>query len=157
MELSEEKELVERDWCAPISKQMQRPRLGAVIPHKWGLILRLHLAGKTVKEIAALVDMQEQTIYRILRRPQIEEQRRMLLTDIERDFEALYSRVVNNLREQLDSTDPQVQLAAQTQFFKATGKFQPKRSESEEKLTAEEVVSKLLAQQINVNVHVSRD
>jgi hypothetical protein len=80
--------------------------------------------------------------------------RQQLMKVTQDEFEALYQKVVDNIRTQLDHPDPQIQLAAQQQFFKATGKYTPKVQEGQAQLSAEELVGKLLAQQINVTVNL---
>jgi hypothetical protein len=62
---------------------------------------------------------------------------------------------VENITNQLNSEDTKVQLEAQNQWLKATGKFAPKQKASAgEELSAEDLVKQLLMQQINVNVNL---
>lgn len=122
------------------------------IPLIWHKVVALHLAGKTIDEIAEEVDYNRMSISRILRDPRVEQVRQMLMEDIQRDFDSLYSTVVKNLREQLASKDTTVQQAAQNQWFKAAGKFAPKTSGITNNITAEDVVVQIL----NGNVQAGR-
>jgi len=124
------------------------------VPLRWYQVLALHLAGKTPNEVMAETGYSSAMYYRILNHPSIQSVRQQLLDQTQQEFEALFNKVVENIRKQLDSGDPMVRLAAQNQWFKANGKFQPKNVEGEKKLTAEEVVAKLL--NINVQVNVAK-
>lgn len=125
-----------------------------VLPHSWFNVIALHLSGRSPKEVQAATGYSQAMYYRILNDPRSIAVRQQLLSDVEKDFEALYSRVVNNIRMQLDSEDENIQLRAQEQWLKAHGKFQPKAKASGEELSAEDLVSKLLNQQINVTVNL---
>ncbi len=122
--------------------------------HRWFKVLAMHMAGKSKEEICAETGYKPSSYYQILRDPEMLTIRQQMLDDVQKDFDALYPKVVDNLRLQLDSDDPKIQLQAQEQFFKATGKYAPKREEGEGKTTAEEIVAKLLNQQINIQVNV---
>ena len=126
------------------------------IPHRWYQVLSLYMSGKSVKEIMALTGYSQWMTYNIMRQPEIIAARQQILQATSDEFENLFLKVVDNIKDQLDSEDPQVQLAAQNQFFKATGKFAPKVKSPEDNISAEDVVSKLLQQQININVHVEK-
>jgi hypothetical protein len=119
---------------------------------RWYNVLALHLGGASPKEIMELTGYSAAMYYRILEHPSIQAVRQQLLDSTQQEFEALFSKVVENIRTQLKSSDPQIQLAAQNQFFKATGKFAPKVSKDDGNLTAEDIVSKFL--QVNVQVNV---
>lgn len=125
------------------------------VPHRWFAVLAMHLSGKSPKEIQKETGYSQAMYYRILSNPEVLAVRQQLLAQTQMEFEALYSKVVDNLREQLNSKDPEIQLAAQQQFFKATGKYAPKPSDPKgEQLSAEDLVTKLLQQQINIQVNV---
>lgn len=124
------------------------------VPLRWYQVLALHLAGKTPNEIMTETGYSSAMYYRILNHPSIQAVRQQLLDQTQQEFEALFNRVVTNIREQLDDPDPMVRLSAQNQWFKANGKFQPKKDETDKNLTAEEVVAKLL--NINVQVNVEK-
>lgn len=124
------------------------------VPLRWYQVLALHLAGKTPNEIMQETGYSSAMYYKILNHPSIQSVRQQLLDQTQKEFEALFNKVVENIRTQLDDPEPMVRLAAQNQWFKANGKFQPKSDEKEKNLTAEEVVAKLL--NINVQVNVAK-
>jgi len=123
-----------------------------ILPVGWYQILRLHLEGLPQIKISEKTGYSQCAVSRILNHPLIQLARQQSMAETEKEFEALFEKVVDNIREQLGSQDPMVQLAAQNQWFKANGKFQPKQINNEEKLTAEDIVSKLLNVNIQVNV-----
>lgn len=122
------------------------------IPLRWHTVLALHLAGGTPKEVCALTGYSLSMYYRILNDPVTQTVRQQLLNQTQQEFEALFARVVDNIREELRSEDPQVRLAAQQQWLRANGRYAPKGDNEGEALTAEDVVKKLL--QVNVQVNV---
>ncbi len=134
----------------PTKKQDYTP-----IPIKWYYVLALYLKGKSPQEISELTGYASGYVYHIINNPSTQSVRQQLLDQTNQDLESLFGKVVENIRQQLDSKDPQIQLAAQTQFFKATGKYTPKQANKGSELTAEDVVSKLL--QVNVQVNVQSD
>ena len=123
------------------------------VPLRWYFVLALHLSGKSPREVMEETGYSSAMYYKVLNHPTVQSVRQQLLDHTQQEFEALFSKVVENIRNQLKSNDPQVQLAAQTQFFKATGKFQPKKGDEDKELTAEDIVSKIL----NINVQVNVD
>lgn len=122
------------------------------VPLRWYNVLALHLAGKSPKEIMEQTGYSQAMYYRILNHPSIQSVRQQLLDSTQQEFEALFMKVVENVREQLASLDPQIQLAAQQQWFKANGKFLPSKEAESRGLTAEDVVAKLLNINVQVNV-----
>lgn len=124
------------------------------VPLRWRTVLALHLSGKKPKEVMEATGYSSAMYYRILRHPLVEGMRQQLLADTQRDFEALYPKVVENLRQQLDEVDPKIQLEAQNQWFRASGKFAPKKEEAGGQVTAEALVQQLLNQTVNVNVNL---
>ena len=124
------------------------------VPHKWYEVLAMHLAGRRPAEIQALTGYSSAAYYRILASPDVIALRQQMLEDVSKDFEALWPKVINNIREQLDSIDEKTQLAAQQQFFKATGRFAPVTTENGDKASASDIVKQLLAQQVNVTVNI---
>ena len=125
------------------------------VPHRWFQVLALHLSGKRPKEVMELTGYSPAMYYRILDHPSILGIRQQLLERVQRDFEDLYPKIVENITNQLNSEDTKVQLEAQNQWLKATGKFAPKQKASAgEELSAEDLVKQLLMQQINVNVNL---
>lgn len=84
------------------------------------------------------------TIYAILGNKDVIYLRQKMLDSMQQEFEALFSKLVDNIREQLDSSDPMVQLAAQNQWLKANGKYAPAVVDKSTHITAEDVVFQLL-------------
>lgn len=123
------------------------------IPHRWFYVLALHMAGKSCREIAQQTRYTTNYVYRILQHPDIVALRSRLLDFATREFEALWPTVVENIRNQLASEDPRVQLAAQHQWLKASGKYAASEH-TEKPASAEDVVAKLL--QVNVQVNVDK-
>ena len=124
------------------------------VPHRWYEVLAMHLSGRRPAEIMALTGYSQAAYYRILASPDVVALRQQMLEDMSKDFEALWPRVIDNIRDQLLSTDEKVQLAAQQQFFKATGRFANGKEEEVDKTSASDVVKQLLAQQVNITVNV---
>lgn len=116
------------------------------VPLRWYNVLALHLAGKKLNEIKTETGYSAPMIYRILNHKTIQAVRQQLLDHTQQEFEALFSRVVENIREQLNSKDDQVRLAAQQQWLKANGKFAPKQAGQTISVTAEDVVFQILNQ-----------
>jgi len=137
----------------------KRPPKGHLmtIPLRWHTVLALHLGGASVKEVAKMTGYSQATCYCILRRPEVQLVRQRMMEDVQQEFEALWPKVVDNIRVQLSDADPQIQLAAQQQWLKASGKFQPVNEKVGKEATAEEVVARLLQQQINIQVNVGKD
>lgn len=127
----------------------QAPRLAKKaypIPLKWKYIVALHLSGRSNKEIAAITGYADMSISRILKDERCEQLRQSLLEDTQKEFDALWSTVVDNLRAQLTCSDTSVQQAAQAQWLKASGKFAPKMQAPTTMITAEDVVVNILNQ-----------
>lgn len=122
------------------------------VPLRWYFVLSLHLSGKSPREVMQETGYSPGMYYKILSHPTIQSVRQQLLDHTQQEFEALFNRVVENIRTQLQSDNPQIQQIAQNQFFKATGKFAPKKGEEGEGLTAEDVVAKLLNINLQVNI-----
>jgi hypothetical protein len=130
------------------------------IPHKWFEVLSLHLSGMSTKDILELTGYSLGSYYRIMNNPRSIAVRQQLLSMYQDDFEALFTKVVDNIRDQLDSEDIRVQQVAQQQFFRAENKFKVIRKKKESE-SAEDMVSRLLngnaIEQVNVQVNVSSD
>lgn len=128
-----------------LQTKTQRSRKGVRgMPLRWYEIVSLHLAGRTHKEIAAATGYSEQGVQKVLRDERTQHIRQLLMEDTQREFDALWSTVVNNLREQLTSMEPNIQLAAQNQWLRASGKMQPKQAQITNQITAEDIVIQIL-------------
>lgn len=126
----------------PTTKKDYRP-----VPVRWQVVLSLHLAGKTCKEITELTGYSQAMVYRILDNKDVQYIRQQLMDQTQMEFEALFSKVTKNIREQLESKDEVVRLAAQNQWFKANGRFTPKQSKVADTITAEDIVIQILNQE----------
>ena len=121
------------------------------IPHKWFEVIALHLAGTATKEILETTGYSIQTYYRIMNNPRSIAVRQQLLSVYQDEFEALFSKVIDNLREQLGDNDMKVKQTAQQQWLTAEKKFKIKTAESPGE-SAEDLVSRLLNVNVQVNV-----
>lgn len=86
-------------------------------------ILALHLEGASGTEIAKRLGIPLANVYKTLARREVQEARSEALRQLDREFEALYGKVINTLREALESEDPRIRLEATNQWFKASGKY----------------------------------
>ncbi len=115
------------------------------IPHRWYVVLALHLSGKDAPTIKQETGYSIPMIYRILRHKNVIAIRQQLLDSTQQEFEALFNKIVTNIRGQLDSKDPAVQLAAQQQWLKANGRFTGSaKGTIINNITAEQVVQQIL-------------
>jgi len=114
------------------------------VPLRWQVVLAYHLAGKPATEIMQLTGYSSAMVYRILDNKDVQYLRQQMLNSTQLEFEAMFSKIVHVIREKLDSTDPQVQLAATNQWLKANGKYTPKANEGSVNITAEDIVFNIL-------------
>jgi hypothetical protein len=123
------------------SLQVNVPRK---IPLRWHYIVALHMSGRPVRVIAQEAGLGEQAVRRILSHPDVQYIRQQLLASLDQEFEALWSKVISNLREQLDHEDQQIRLAAQNQWLKASGRYQ--------QLTKQKLADAISAEDIVINI-----
>jgi len=112
-------------------------------------IVKAHLDGVKNMDIAAMFRMTDATVSRILNDPLVEGIRTEWLKDRHAEFNALYGRAINTIRESLDESKPDlVRLKAAKMVMEDAPftKEQEKRAE-----TAEDVVQRIL--QINVQIN----
>jgi len=124
------------------------------VPLRWQAVLALHLAGKPATEIMKLTGYSSTMVYRILSNKDVQYLRQQMMASTQLEFEAMFSKVTSVIRTNLESSDPQVQLTATNQWFKANGKFTPATKDKGDGLTAEDVVNQML-NQVNVQVNVN--
>jgi hypothetical protein len=120
-----------------------QPTASTIVPLKWINVLHLHLAGHTTKEIAAATDYTENSVWRILHHKDVTMLRQQLLKDTQKEFEALFSRIVDSVRDDLNSGDPDRISDARKDWLKAHGKVLD-NSNIQVNITAENVVSQIL-------------
>jgi lambda repressor-like predicted transcriptional regulator len=114
------------------------------IPLRWHYIVALHMSGRSVRAIAQETGLGEQAVRRILSHPDVQYIRQQLLASLDQEFEALWGKVISNLREQLDHEDQQIRLAAQNQWLKASGRYQ--------QLTKQKLADAISAEDIVINI-----
>jgi predicted transcriptional regulator len=129
--------------------QVNAPRK---IPLRWHYIVALHMAGRSVRTIAQETGLGEQAVRRILAHPDTQYIRQQLLASLDQEFEALWGKVINNLREQLDHEDQQIRLAAQNQWLKASGRYQQLvKQKLADAISAEDIVINILNGNVGSN------
>ena len=116
------------------------------IPPKYHKVLSLHLAGRRVQEICSETGYKDSTVYAILADQRVVQIRQQLLKSVEQEFEALYPRVVETLRDDLTSGISDQQAKARDQWFRASGKYKESGDKSIINVTAEDVVFQILNQ-----------
>jgi len=122
------------------------------IPHKWFEVVALHLAGRPTKEIIEATGYSLGTYYQIMNNPRTIAIRQQLLEMYQDEFEALFCKVIGNIRDQLDTEDVKVKQVAQQQWLNAERKFKVLRGKTKEDESAEDLVSKMLNLNVQVNV-----
>ena len=115
------------------------------VSHRYQYVLALHLSGKTVKEIEKLTSYKSPTIYKILAMPNVNYLRQQLLNHTAKEFEALFGKTVQVIRDGLKSRDMKIALDAADKWLKAHGKYQ-KSEGTQINITAEDIVMNILNQ-----------
>ena len=115
---------------------------------RWRRVLDLHFAGKTREEIMDITGYSYIRISQILNEPRMVELRQQVMKYYDQDFEALYPRVVQSIREGLVDPEPGVQTDARRDWLKAHGKFQPavKEGGGNVNMSAEKIIFQILNQ-----------
>ena len=121
-----------------------QPQACNPIPQRWIVVVQLHLAGKKVKEIAEATGYTENSVYRILNEESVNAIRQQLLDTTQKEFEALFDKVVTVIGRGLDDPDPKTQAIYTAQWLRANGKFTDNRTIINNNITAEDVVMKIL-------------
>lgn len=109
----------DRSGWMPRRQRVMRRR----VSHRWRYVLELHLSGKKVEEIAELTGYKPATIYGILRDDGVNELRAQHMKRYDQEFEALYPKVVDSIRDGLDHSNADVQKEARRDWLKAHGKY----------------------------------
>ena len=115
------------------------------VSHRWQHVLALHLSGKKVHEIELLTKYRPPTIYKILSSPNVLALRQQLLHYTSQEFEALFPKVVDGIRDALSSPDLTTVLKGSDQWLKAHGKY-AKSEGVNVNITAEDIVMNILQQ-----------
>lgn len=114
------------------------------VPLRWQTVLAYHLAGKKASEITQLTGYSSAMIYRILSNKDVQSMRQQMLASTQQEFEAMFSQIVDTIKDALSNDDMQVRLTATNQWLKANGKFAPSKVDQGVHITAEDVVLNLL-------------
>lgn len=136
-----------------VSRQPRFKRRGMkVLEHRpvsprWKYVLELSLAGASPARIQELTGYSPSMMYRILADPRIVAVKQQMMRYYDDEFERLYPKVIQAVRENLDHDDPKVRNDAAKTWLKAHGKFTPDQSSNQVNVTAEEVVFQILNQQ----------
>ena len=115
------------------------------VTHRHQFVLALHLAGRRVSEIEELTGYRPATIYHILSEPNVISLRQQLLNHTAKEFEALFEKTVNAIRDGLGSADMKIALEAADKWLKAHGKYM-KSEGTQINVTAEDIVFNILNQ-----------
>lgn len=122
-----------------------QPQAANPIPQRWLVVVQLHLAGKKIKEIAQFTGYTENSVYRILNEESVNAIRQQILDTTQKEFEALFPKVVKAVGEGLEDEDPKVRAIYTSQWLKANGKFSDTKTVVNNNIiTAEDVVQNIL-------------
>lgn len=124
-----------------------------VIPLRWRVVLDYHLAGHKATEIALLTGFSLNSVYRILNHKDTQLIRQQLLDATNQEFEALAQKVVDSVRDDLNSEDPTRRSDGRKDWLKMYGKPQEKEGN---KFSAEQMVFQILNGNVNNNDERSR-
>lgn len=117
------------------------------IPSRWRYVLELHLSGRSVSEIEEITGYASPTIYKIISDPKMVAEKQQIMRYYDSEFESLYHKVIDSVRNGLDSEEVPDQLNASKIWLKAHGKMQPDVVKSSEtNLSAEKIVFQILNQ-----------
>jgi hypothetical protein len=121
-----------------------QPQACNPIPQRWLFVVQLHLAGHKIAKIAEATGYTENSVYRILNHEDVNAVRQQLLDSTQKEFEALFPKVVDAIGEGLDDPDPKVRAIYTSQWLKANGKFTDNKTIINNNITAEDVVTNIL-------------
>jgi len=112
------------------------------IDPKYFYIMSLRMAGTPVTEISELTGLSTPRIYGILNDERCVQIRQQILSNTQDEFENLFAKVVQAVREGLDNGDVGTKLEASKIWLKAHGKYT--KEETSLNVTAEDVVIQIL-------------
>jgi len=107
------------------------------------MMILLFVNGMKPREIAQTLGMNLHYVWMVLRDPLVTKAINEIYKQMDDEFKALYSKVINSIRDRLESKDPDIQAKAVDQYLKAHGKYNPKENPNDN-ATAEDVVKKIL-------------
>lgn len=111
-------------------------------------IIAMYASGLKVGEIAQQVGYTPVRVSQILGDPLARRTMEIMFEDLDRDFQAMYTDVLQVIRDGLQDKDINVRLQAAEKWLKAHGKAggTSRAEESDKSLTAEDIIAKLLEQ-----------
>lgn len=111
-------------------------------------IIAMYCSGLKVAEIASQTGYAPPRVSQILADPLAKQAMEIMFADLDRDFQAMYSDVLQVIRDGLNDKDPNVRLQAAEKWLRAHNKMGSKGNElaGDKALTAEDVIAKLLDQ-----------
>jgi len=113
------------------------------LSRRWQLILEYHLLGKPHSQIAEELNISPQTVRNVIRSDLGQRYLAQRYEELDEEFKGLYRKVINTIRECLDSSDERVRLLAAEKWLKAHGKF---KEQPEERVKAEVVIQQIFQQ-----------
>lgn len=118
------------------------------------VMLEYHLAGFTNKEIAQELGMTEVRIGQVIRSPAAQAWIEGRIGDMNAELQGQFHKVVRNLSEALNHESVDVRLKANDMWLKAHGRYAPKKAEGENRMTVEDVITRLLngTKKVEVNI-----
>ena len=112
-------------------------------------IVKAHLDGVRNTDIAAMFRMTDSTISLILSDPLVEEIRAEWLKDRHAEFNALYGRAINTIRDSMNEDKPALVRLRAAKMVMEDAPFTKSREDGRE--TAEDVVQRILQVNIQIN------
>lgn len=118
------------------------------------MMCEYRMAGMKHSEIGALLGYHPVYVGRILSSPAAKKYIAQRIQDIDDELHGQYHQVVENMRTALLDESVDVRMRATELWMKAHGKFARAGAQSEERVSAEEVVQKLLERAASVNINI---
>lgn len=113
-----------------------------------------YLAGFGYREIGAVLGYHEGYVGQILRSPVAKSYIAQRIEDLNTELHGQFRQVVKNMTEALAAESPDIRLKATEMWFKAHGRFAPKKAGTDGPVSAEEVVQRLLEHAKTVNINI---
>lgn len=114
----------------------------ARISRKVGLALKLIISGRTQVDAAHDVGLSPPHLSRALKQAHVQQEMQSMQSVLDKEYASLFGRVVEVLREGLNSLDPTIQQNAVRLWFQGSGKQKASVSVT---LSAEDVIQKMIA------------
>ena len=114
----------------------------ARISRKVGLALKLIISGRTQVDAARDVGLSPPHLSRALKQALVQQEMQSMQSVLDKEYASLFGRVVEVLREGLNSLDPTIQQNAVRLWFQGSGKQKASVSVT---LSAEDVIQKMIA------------